>query len=325
MKEYVLKSKLSPFDRDGDIDKIYRGVLSRPSWSRGHLLFTIEQPIDGKWHATGGGWRLETLLENRTDGLLIDAGQRWGVKGMRKALREAEGFDSSKIASVKLASEILKVAKELVGANFESIYKSNEWLNQYDLSVYDTESGSASVMEDLLSDAQGMGTSLGTKDLKEITESIVALGNKYTVLGRKYSNDIKDLQEELYRLENYDVIVDKFVKSLKSKVGGRVGRNVSGYDIRIPLKTKYGEVIYGISLNSHIGSRNNISGSAELRRDNPYISSLVDKVGLSPLSKIRKDDAFRHITNYNDLNKIVGLINRSMKDSVNSFNKLGAV
>ena len=89
-KKIILNEKLVPFLRGEELPKRYRAVLLlEHSWGLDPII-SIEQPIDEVWHATGGFWCVETLLENPSDQIWIDGGQDWGVKsGLLDALKKA--------------------------------------------------------------------------------------------------------------------------------------------------------------------------------------------------------------------------------------------
>lgn len=88
--DIVLKSKLTA-TFDGNLSTHpYRAVMWQKS---GKWMVGIDQSFEGKFtkHSrVGSGWRLTTLLEEPiSDFIWIDAGQKWGVKGMKGVIKEA--------------------------------------------------------------------------------------------------------------------------------------------------------------------------------------------------------------------------------------------
>lgn len=77
------------------LDERYRAVLIKKpvteySPNGNGDVIAIEQPFDGikKWSATGGYWYAETLLNDPTDAIAIDAGYRWHIEsGLLEALK----------------------------------------------------------------------------------------------------------------------------------------------------------------------------------------------------------------------------------------------
>ena len=70
----------------------YRAILKLSEYD-GQPVVVVQQLCDGadNWRGTGGQWYLSTLLENPTDAISIDYGQRWGIQsGLLAALTKAQ-------------------------------------------------------------------------------------------------------------------------------------------------------------------------------------------------------------------------------------------
>lgn len=66
----------------------YRAVLFERD---GRSIVAVEERIGGHFMKTPGQWYLSTLANSRNDidMLMIDAGQHWGVRGMRRVVDKA--------------------------------------------------------------------------------------------------------------------------------------------------------------------------------------------------------------------------------------------
>jgi len=89
-QKIVLSENLVASIQGKEILRRYRAVLSNSCSQGDDFCVVVEQPINGCWHATGGYWYLDTLLEDPSDGIYLDWGQRWSVdSGMLEALAKA--------------------------------------------------------------------------------------------------------------------------------------------------------------------------------------------------------------------------------------------
>jgi len=76
-----------------DLKQPYRAVIVQ---EKGKWLLYIEQSFDkggfNKYSVVPSGWSLGSLLQNPRDFLYIDMGQKWGVKGLHTALKDALNY-----------------------------------------------------------------------------------------------------------------------------------------------------------------------------------------------------------------------------------------
>lgn len=94
-KRIVLSENLVASLKGKLLDDRYRAVLIKKPVTENSPngngdVIAIEQPFDGikKWSDTGGHWYAETLLNDPTDAIAIDAGCRWHVEsGLFEALK----------------------------------------------------------------------------------------------------------------------------------------------------------------------------------------------------------------------------------------------
>jgi hypothetical protein len=115
-RKIVLSSELFASSEGKILSQRYRAVLILTP--EDYPIIRVEQEFkaSGKWGATGGGWRLETLLEGGvSDSISIDYGQRWSIaSGMAEAVAEAAIYvDHPETIHGGLADEIL--ANERIG------------------------------------------------------------------------------------------------------------------------------------------------------------------------------------------------------------------
>ena len=84
---HILAEDLTASFQGKVLPKKYRAVLiRRPDGD----VVSIEQPIKGEWHSTGGYWFVDTLWQDSDDSIWIDWGQQWAVKsGLKNAVHKA--------------------------------------------------------------------------------------------------------------------------------------------------------------------------------------------------------------------------------------------
>ena len=91
-EKIVLSGALVPSSHGKVLPEFYRAILIRKpagkySPNGNGDVIAIEQPFEDRWGPTGGCWYAETLLDDPTDGISIDRGQRWHIEsGMLAAL-----------------------------------------------------------------------------------------------------------------------------------------------------------------------------------------------------------------------------------------------
>ena len=76
----------------------YRAILTTGKLG---AIVRIEQPINGGWHSTGGGWYLSTLLCKPHDAISIDYGHQWSIdSGMVAIINEACKFCAKQLTEL---------------------------------------------------------------------------------------------------------------------------------------------------------------------------------------------------------------------------------
>ena len=99
-KRIVLSENLVASHHGKRLDERYRAVLiekpaDKYSPNGNGDVIAIEQPINGikKWSVTRGHWYAETLLDDPTDAIAIDAGYRWHIEsGLLEALKRYKDY-----------------------------------------------------------------------------------------------------------------------------------------------------------------------------------------------------------------------------------------
>jgi hypothetical protein len=87
----LLKAKIVGTMEGKISDHPYRAVMWQNK--KGNWMFQIEQGGEkGQWHGAGPGWYLSDIISKGQDFIYIDAGQKWGVKGIKAAAKEALSF-----------------------------------------------------------------------------------------------------------------------------------------------------------------------------------------------------------------------------------------
>lgn len=73
----------------------YRAILQLKNRYNTPIV-NVQQNIKGNWHATGGGWGLDTLNDKMSDSIWIDYGQNWRIDaGMKAAIMKANEIVNS--------------------------------------------------------------------------------------------------------------------------------------------------------------------------------------------------------------------------------------
>ena len=88
---HILTENLTASFQGDALPEKYRAVLIRRT--DGDVI-SIEQPINGGWHSTGGYWFVDDLWQDlepySEDHIWIDWGQRWAVEnGLKNAVHKA--------------------------------------------------------------------------------------------------------------------------------------------------------------------------------------------------------------------------------------------
>tara|TARA_Y100000114_G_C11553824_1_gene228476 strand:+ start:26 stop:478 length:453 start_codon:yes stop_codon:yes gene_type:complete len=99
-KRIVLSENLVASLKGKLLDDRYRAVLIKKPVTENSPngngdVIAIEQPFDGikKWSDTGGHWYAETLSNDPTDAIAIDAGHRWHIEsGLLEALNRYTAY-----------------------------------------------------------------------------------------------------------------------------------------------------------------------------------------------------------------------------------------